>query len=105
MEILYTIWLVISVFSVIFTLLFFYVFFKNLKAEVKFAESVKEFQANVKLVYVETIGDRWMMYDKRHDQFICQAPTEKELLETAEAMFPNMKVLLTTKDSMINKGE
>ena len=105
MEILHTIWLVISIVSVTFTVMFFYIFLKNLKAEVKFSESVKEFQANVKLVYVEVIDDRWYLYDKIHDQFICQAPTEKELLETAESMFPNMKVLLTTKDSTIKEGK
>jgi len=105
MEILHTIWLVISIISVTFTILFFYVFFTNLKAEIKFVEGVKDFKSNVKLVYSEPIGERWLMYDKFNHHFICQAPTEKELLETAESMFPNMKILLTSKDAIVKKGE
>jgi hypothetical protein len=103
MEPLHTIWLIISIFCVAFTFVFFYLFFKNLRSEVKLIENVKEFKANVKIVYVEAIGDRWYLYDKIHDHFICQAPTEKELLETANSMFPNMKILLTSKDTIIKQ--
>jgi len=96
MEILNTIWLVISVFSVIFTVMFVYYFLKNVRAELNLNEDVKKFKQTVKLVYIEQVDGMFRMHDKFTHHYICQAPTEKELWDIADIRFPNVKVLSTS---------
>ena len=96
MEILNTIWLVISVFSVIFTVMFVYFFLKNVRAELNLNEDVKKFKQTVKLVYIEQVDGMYRMHDKFTHHYICQAPTEKELWDIADTRFPNVKVLTTS---------
>ncbi len=96
MEILNTIWLVISVFSVIFTVMFVYYFLKNVRAELNLNEDVKKFKQTVKLVYIEQVDGMYRMHDKFTHHYICQAPTEKELWDIADTRFPNVKVLTTS---------
>jgi len=93
MEILNTIWLVISVFSVIFTVMFFYVFFKNLLSELGIAKDVEKFKKTVKLVYIEQIDGMFRMHDKFTHSYICQASTEEELWDLAKEQLPNMKII------------
>ena len=101
MEILNTIWLVISVFSVIFTVMFVYYFLKNVRAELNLNKDVKKFKQTVKLVYIEQVDGMFRMHDKFTHHYICQAPTEKELWELAKPQLPNMKIL--TADIEVTK--
>jgi len=96
MEILNTIWTVISIFSVIFTVMFVYYFIKNVRAELNLNKDVKKFKQTVKLVYVEQVDGMYRMHDKFTHHYICQAPTEKELWDIADTRFPNVKVLTTS---------
>ena len=96
MEILNTIWTVISIFSVVFTVMFVYYFIKNVYVELTLAKDVNKFKKTVKLVYVEQIDGMFRMHDKFTHQYICQAATEKELWDIADTRFPNVKVLTTS---------
>jgi len=96
MEILHTIWTVISIFSVIFTVMFVYYFLKNVRAELNLNKDVKKFKQTVKLVYIEQVDGMFRMHDKFTHHYICQAPTEKELWDIADTRFPNVKVLTTS---------
>ena len=96
MEILNTIWTVISIFSVIFTVMFVYYFIKNVRAELNLNKDVKKFKQTVKLVYIEQVDGMYRMHDKFTHHYICQAPTEKELWDIADIRFPNVKVLTTS---------
>ena len=103
MEILHTIWNVISVISVIFTAIFLYYFTINVYKELKVKDDVKVIKKTMKLVYVEQIGNMWHMHDKFGHHFICQAPTEQELLDKAKQMFPDMKIITTTKEFTVER--
>ena len=103
MEILNTIWTVISVFSVIFTVMFVYYFIKNVRAELNLNKDVKKFKQTVKLVYVEQVDGMYRMHDKFTHHYICQAPTEKELWDIADIRFPNVKVLTTSISAEVTK--
>ena len=96
MEILNTIWTVISIFSVIFTVMFVYYFIKNVRAELNLNKDVKKFKQTVKLVYIEQVDGMYRMHDKFTHHYICQAATEKELWDIADTRFPNVKVLTTS---------
>ena len=104
MQLLYTIWFIISTLSVIFTVTFIYFFIKNIRTELDVVNGVKTFKAPVKLVYVEQVGNMYLMYDKINNHYICQAPTEQELWEIAKNKFPNMQVLAITQDAEIKKA-
>ena len=93
MEILNTIWTVISIFSVIFTVMFVYAFFKNLRNELSLIKEVKKFKQTVKLVYIEQVDGMYRMHDKFTHNYICQAATEEELWNIANEQLPNMKIL------------
>jgi hypothetical protein len=43
------------------------------------------------------------MHDKFTHQYICQAPTEKELWDIADTRFPNVKVLTTSISAEVTK--
>ena len=103
MEILNTIWTVISIFSVVFTVMFVYYFIKNVYVELTLAKDVDKFKKTVKLVYVEQIDGMFRMHDKFTHQYICQAPTEKELWDIADIRFPNVKVLTTSISAEVKK--
>ena len=96
MEILNIIWTVISIFSVVFTVMFVYYFIKNVRAELNLNKDVKKFKQTVKLVYVEQVDGMFRMHDKFTHHYICQAATEKELWDIADTRFPNVKVLTTS---------
>ena len=103
MEILYTIWNVISIISVIFTVMFVYYFIKNVYVELTLAKDVDKFKKTVKLVYVEQVDGMFRMHDKFTHHYICQAPTEKELWDIADIRFPNVKVLSTSISAEVTK--
>ena len=103
MEILNTIWTVISIFSVIFTVMFVYYFIKNVRAELNLNKDVKKFKQTVKLVYIEQVDGMYRMHDKFTHHYICQAPTEKELWDIADTRFPNVKVLTTSISAEVTK--
>jgi hypothetical protein len=104
MQVLYTIWFIISTLSVIFTVTFIYFFIKNVRTEIDIVKGVNTFKATVKLVYVEQVGNMYLMYDKINNHYICQAATEQELWEIAKNKFPNMQVLAMTQDAEIKKA-
>ena len=101
MEILYKIWLVISVLSVLFTVMFFYIFLKNLRSELNLSKDVERFKQTIKLVYVEQVDGMYRMHDKFTHHYICQAATEEELWNIAKQQLPNMKIL--TADIEVKK--
>ena len=103
MEILHTIWNVISIFSVIFTVMFVYYFIKNVRAELNLNKDIKKFKQTVKLVYIEQVDGMYRMHDKFTHHYICQAPTEKELWDIADIRFPNVKVLTTSISAEVTK--
>ena len=103
MQILHTIWNVISVISVIFMAVFLYFFIINVYKELKVRENVEVIKKTMKIVYVEQVGNVWHMYDKFGHHFICQASTEKELWDKATSMYPDMKIFTSTKDSGVKK--
>ena len=103
MEILHTIWNVISIFSVIFTVMFVYYFIKNVYVELTLAKDVDKFKKTIKLVYIEQIDGMFRMHDKFTHHYICQAPTEEELWNIANAKFPNVKVLTTSISTEVTK--
>jgi len=103
MQILHTIWTVISVISVIFTAIFLYFFIINVVKELKVKENVEVIKKTMKIVYVEQVGNMWHMHDKFGHHFICQAPTEEELLDKATHMFPDMKIITTTKEFTVDR--
>ena len=103
MEILNTIWTVYSIACVIFTTIFLWNLVRNIRKEINLIEDVKQFKQTAKLVYVEQVDGMYRMHDKFTHHYICQAATEKELWETAEAKFPNVKVMSTTIEAEVKK--
>jgi hypothetical protein len=103
MEILNTIWTVISIFSVVFTVMFIYYFIKNVYVELTLAKDVDKFKQTIKLVYVEQVDGMFRMHDKFTHHYICQAPTEKELWDIVDTRFPNVKVLTTSISAEVTK--
>ena len=103
MEILNTIWTVISIISVVFTVMFVYYFIKNVYVELTLAKDVDKFKQTVKLVYVEQVDGMFRMHDKFTHHYICQASTEEELWDIANTKFPNVKVLTTSISAEVTK--
>ena len=95
MEILHTIWTVISIISVIFTAIFFWNLIGNIRKELNLSKDVEKFKQTVKLVYVEQVDGMYRMHDKFTHHYICQAATEEELWDIAKQQLPNMKILTT----------
>jgi heme/copper-type cytochrome/quinol oxidase subunit 2 len=103
MEILHIIWTVISVISVIFTAIFVYFFIINVYKELTTREKVEDIKKTMKIVYVEQVDNMWHMHDKFGHHFICQAATEQELLDKAKQMYPDMKIITTTKEFTVER--
>ena len=103
MEILHTIWNVISIISVIFTVMFVYYFIKNVYVELTLAKDVDKFKQTIKLVYIEQVDGMYRMHDKFTHHYICQASTEKELWDIADFRFPNVKLLTTSISAEVTK--
>ena len=103
MEILHTIWTVYSIACVTFTTIFLWNLIRNIRKEINLIEDVKQFKQTAKLVYVEQVDGMYRMHDKFTHHYICQAATEKELWETAEAKFPNVKVMSTTIEAEVKR--
>ena len=101
MEILHIIWTIISIFSVVFTVMFVYIFLKNLRNELGLIKDVEKFKQTVKLVYIEQVDGMYRMHDKFTHHYICQAATEEELWDLAKQQLPNMKIL--TADIEVKK--
>jgi hypothetical protein len=76
---------------------------RNIRREIDLIEDVSRFKKTVKLVYVEQVDGMFRMHDKFTHHYICQASSEKELWETADAMFPNVKVMSTSIEAEVKK--
>lgn len=103
MEILHTIWTVYSIVCVTFTTIFLWNLVRNIRKEIQLIKDTATVKKTMKLVYIEQVGDMYRMHDKFTHHYICQATTEKELWETADAMFPNVKVMSTSIDAEVTK--
>lgn len=103
MQILQTILMIYVVFCVAFTTIFIINLVRNIRREINLIEDVNRFKHTVKLVYVEQVDGMYRMHDKFTHHYICQATTEKELWETADAMFPNVKVMSTSINAEVKK--
>lgn len=103
MQFLTNILIVYGVISMIFTTIFLIGLVRNIRKEIQLIEDVGRFKKTVKLVYIEQVDGMYRMHDKFTHHYICQAATEKELWETADAMFPNVKVMSTSIDAEVTK--
>jgi hypothetical protein len=103
MQFLTNILIVYGVISMIFTTIFLIGLIRNIRREIDLIEDVSRFKKTVKLVYVEQVDGMYRMHDKFTHHYICQATTEKELWETADAMFPNVKVMSTSINAEVTK--
>jgi hypothetical protein len=79
-------------FCCVFTTFFMVKFFTGLNSAISNARATKTELAVVKLVSVEEIDGRLMMYDGINHRFICQAVTEDELWATAKNLFPSIEL-------------
>ena len=103
MQFLTNILIFYGVISMIFTTIFLIGLVRNIRREIDLIEDVSRFKKTVKLVYVEQVDGMFRMHDKFTHHYICQASTEKELWETADAMFPNVKVMSTSINAEVTK--
>jgi len=103
MQILTNILIAYGVISMIFTTIFLFGLIRNIRREISLIEDVDKFKKTVKLVYVEQVDGMYRMHDKFTHHYICQAPTEKELWEIANAKFSNVKVMLTSIEAEVKK--
>ena len=103
MQFLTNILIVYGVISMIFTTVFLIGLVRNIRREIDLIEDVSRFKKTVKLVYIEQVDGMYRMHDKFTHHYICQAATEKELWETADAMFPNVKVMSTSIEAEVKK--
>jgi uncharacterized protein with HEPN domain len=76
---------------------------RNIRREVNLIEDVRQFKQTAKLVYVEQVDGMYRMHDKFTHHYICQASTEQELWDIANAKFPNVKVLTTSISAEVTK--
>jgi len=103
MQILVNILIIYGVICMIFTTIFLVGLVRNIRKEIKSIEDVDRFKKTVKLVYVEQVDGVYRLHDKFTHQYICQAATEKELLDLADAKFPNVKVMTTSIDAEVKQ--
>ncbi len=103
MQFLTNILIAYGVISMIFTTVFLIGLVRNIRREINLIEDVSRFKKTVKLVYVEQVDGMFRMHDKFTHHYICQASSEKELWETADAMFPNVKVMSTSINAEVTK--
>jgi Na+-transporting NADH:ubiquinone oxidoreductase subunit NqrB len=103
MEILHTIWTVYSILCVIFTTVFLWNLARNIRREIDLVKDTDTVKKTMKLVYIEQVDDMFRMHDKFTHQYICQASTEKELWDLADAKFPNVKIMSTSISTEVNK--
>jgi len=103
MQILVNILIIYGVICIIFTTIFLVGLVRNIRKEIKSIEDVDRFKKTVKLVYVEQVDGVYRLHDKFTHQYICQAATEKELLDLADAKFPNVKVMTTSIDAEVKQ--
>ena len=103
MQFLTNILIAYGVISMIFTTVFLIGLVRNIRREIDLIEDVSRFKKTVKLVYVEQVDGMFRMHDKFTHHYICQASSEKELWETADAMFPNVKIMSTSIEAEVKK--
>ena len=103
MQFLTNILIAYGVISMIFTTVFLIGLIRNIRREISLIEDVSRFKNTIKLVYVEKIDGMYRMHDKFTHHYICQAATEKELWEIADAKFPNVKIMSTSINAEVKK--
>ena len=103
MQILLNILIAYGVVCIIFTTIFLIGLVRNIRKEINLIEDVEKFKKTVKLVYVEQVDGMFRMHDKFTHHYICQAKTEKELWDIADAKFPNVKVMSTSIEAEVKQ--
>jgi hypothetical protein len=101
MQILLNILIAYGVVCMVFTTVFLIGLVRNIRKEIQLIEDVGKFKKTVKLVYIEQVDGMYRMHDKFTHHYICQAATEKELWDLADAKFPNVKVMSTSINAEI----
>lgn len=106
MEILGFIWNIYLTISVLFTSLCLlgFVLTKRLVEKERSGAVTKTDESTVKLVYIEVIGEKIMMYDSLTNAFIAQGKTPGDLAIIAAKKFPGLKVVVAGTDSIDKKS-
>ena len=101
MHTLRTIWNIISVISVLFTVFFLWGLIRNIRRELDIVEQAKELAKTTKLVYVEQVNGMYLMHDKITHHFVAQAETELELWKIARERFPTKNIMTMAEDKEV----
>jgi len=101
MQILQTIWNIISVISVLFTVFFLWGLIRNIRRELDIVGQAKELAKTTKLVYVEQVNGMYLMHDKITHHFVAQAETELELWKIARERFPTKNIMTMAEDKEV----
>jgi len=101
MQILQTIWNIISVISVLFTVFFLIGLIRNIRRELDIVGQAKELAKTTKLVYVEQVNGMYLMHDKITHHFVAQAETELELWKIARERFPTKNIMTMAEDKEV----
>lgn len=97
MQFLHTLLQVYIIISVTFTTFFLIGLIRNLRKVLKKEETVEAFEKvknQIKLVYLEQVGDAYYLYDKATNNFIAQGVTEDEMWTNAALTFPNKEFII-----------
>ena len=101
MQILQTIWNIVSVISVLFTVFFLWGLIRNIRRELDIVGQAKELAKTTKLVYVEQVNGVYLMHDKITHHFVAQAETELELWKIARERFPTKNIMTMAEDKEV----
>jgi len=101
MHTLQTIWNIISVISVLFTVFFLWGLIRNIRRELDIVGQAKELAKTTKLVYVEQVNGMYLMHDKITHHFVAQAETELELWKIARERFPTKNIMTMAEDKEV----
>jgi len=101
MHTLQTIWNIVSVISVLFTVFFLWGLIRNIRRELDIVGQAKELAKTTKLVYVEQVNGMYLMHDKITHHFVAQAETELELWKIARERFPTKNIMTMAEDKEV----
>ena len=101
MHTLQTIWNIVSVISVLFTVFFLWGLIRNIRRELDIVGQAKELAKTTKLVYVEQVNGVYLMHDKITHHFVAQAETELELWKIARERFPTKNIMTMAEDKEV----
>ncbi len=97
MEILKAIWTVYTVGCVIFTTFFLVGLVRSLRkafSSKQTDELLEQIKAQIKVVYLERVGDTHYLYEKVTNNFIAQGNSEDEMWANAHLTFPKQEFII-----------